>query len=199
MHGRKQGAACGKRRIRATVFVSENGIARSARTAGRDVRPVCDGARRVLAGAPKQGSAVRAATCAPAGRAARATSRPNGRRYVASFDFDRPRARCCTSPSGHPFEMKCGPRAVRPDNPVGTRPAERRAASSSPQFRDGAASGGRCIASHQSTHLKFSSRGRLEESLLNRHAARATAIPTMPEHYKREPAAPGAVHDTKET
>ena len=181
------------------MFASENGVAGCARTARCDFRLPRDGTQRALARTPKQGGAMRAATCAPAGRIAHSTGHPNGRPYVASFDFDRPRARCRSQPFGRPFEMKCGPRAVRPDHPVGTRPAERRAASSSPQFHDGAASRGRCIASHRSIHLKFSSRGRLEESLLNRRAARATAIPTMPEHYKREPAAPGAVHDTKET
>jgi len=98
--------------------------------------------------------------------------------------------------------MKCGLRASHPDNPVGTRPAEPGAASSSLPFRDGSASGGRRVAQSESIHLKFSSRGRLEESLLNPRAARATAISTMPEHYKRgrgRAAVPGAFHDTTET
>ncbi len=83
------------------------------------------------------------------------------------------------TPCGQPFEMKCGLRASHPDNPVGTQPAEPGAASSSHLFRGGSASRGRRVAQSESVHLKFSSRGRLEESLLNPHAARATAIPTM--------------------
>ncbi|CAN0624131.1 protein of unknown function [Burkholderia multivorans] len=48
-------------------------------------------------------------------------------------------------------------------------------------------------------HLKFSSRARLEESLLNPRAARARGISTMREHNDTDPAAPGAIRDMKET
>ncbi|KVQ56344.1 hypothetical protein WT23_30170 [Burkholderia territorii] len=66
MHGRKQRVECGKRRIRATVFGRENGIARFAGTAACDLLPALDGAWRAPARAPKQRSVTRAATHASA-------------------------------------------------------------------------------------------------------------------------------------
>lgn len=196
---RKRHEAAGKRRVRATVSGCGIGATRCARAARADRRRTCARPRRALAGAAKRSRAAWADAYVQAQHAARSTGRPNGRPSATSFDFGCCCIGCSTSPWWRPFELKCGRRAARSDHPVGTRLAELRAASSSPQFCDGAASGGRCIASHRSTHLKFSSRVRLEESLFNGPAARAMAVPTMPEHYKREPAEPGAVHDTKET
>jgi len=61
----------------------------------------------------------------------------------------------------------------------------------------GVAAGG--IAHHESMYLEFSSRARLEESLLNQRTARVLGISTMREHNNTDPAEPGAIHDMKET
>jgi hypothetical protein len=53
------------------------------------------------------------------------------------------------------------------------------------------------VAPIESTHLKFSSRARLEESLLNPRAARKHAFLQCPN--TKDPAEPGAIHDMKET